>query len=157
MLPLVLLISLSSINLGRPHLRFFLVCICWVLFMYIFISRMIATYGPSQIGTGRSAVISPQDWAVLTNICLLGVEVLSRSEATALDVFGIGGSVFVSLIILGKFFFCLSNQVSDSKEVKMKGFIYRTFHNKNAHSIILLGVLAFGVSQLWAIIRLRVF
>jgi hypothetical protein len=155
MLPMVLLISLSSIRLDRPHLRFFLVCICWALFMYTFISRMIATYGPSQIGTGGAAVISPHDWAIVEGLCLQGVKLLTRTEATVLNAFGIGGSIFLSLIILGKFFFCLPNQDPNTKGTRERSLIFKIFHSKNISSLFIFGVFVFGVPQIWAIIRLR--
>lgn len=157
MLPLMLLVALRSILLERPHLRFLIVCVCWAPFTYIFISRMIATYGPSQIGTGGAAVISPEDWAMIENICLSGVRTLNSSESKALDVFGVGGSLFISLIVLGKFFFCLPSQTPDQKEVRRASRLYAMFHNKRASGLIIFGVFVFGVSQIWAIIRLRVF
>jgi hypothetical protein len=157
MLPTVLLVSLSSIRLKRPHLRFFLVCICWALFMYVFISRMIATYAPSQIGTGGAAVISPQDWAIVEGLCLEGVKVLTVTEAAVLNAFGIGGSIFLSSVILGKFFFCLPNQGPSTKERSERSLVFKIFHSKNISSLFVFGVFVFGVPQIWAIFRLRDF
>jgi hypothetical protein len=123
--------------------------------MYTFISRMIATYGPSQIGTGGAAVISPHDWAIVEGLCLQGVKLLTRTEATVLNAFGIGGSIFLSLIILGKFFFCLPNQDPNTKGTRERSLIFKIFHSKNISSLFIFGVFVFGVPQIWAIIRLR--
>lgn len=37
---------------SRHEFRFYLFCVCWCLFLYTFISRMIGDYAPTQVGEG---------------------------------------------------------------------------------------------------------
>ena len=61
---------------SRHEFRFYLFCICWVLFLYTFVSRMIGDFAPSQVGQGAgpggSTIINTTDWDTLNVLCFTG-------------------------------------------------------------------------------------
>lgn len=85
----------------KEQLRFVLFALCWLLFIYPFLSRMMETFGPSAIG-GKSQVISTDDWNVIETACTAGVDAVSNQETIAMDFFSVAGSVFVCLLALTK-------------------------------------------------------
>jgi len=102
-IPLVLVCFLPE-DLERKELRFGIVCLSLVFFMYTFLSRMIADFGPSQISTSPAAVISPGNWTVIEDLCSVDPLGLSSSKTVVYDVFAIAGSLFVAISVWVLFF-----------------------------------------------------
>ncbi len=72
MLPLVYLLTiLNYIEKERSHYRVFLFGGCWLLFFYTFISQMIGTYAPDEIGQGAgpggTTIITVPEWNALND------------------------------------------------------------------------------------------
>ncbi|KAF2500927.1 hypothetical protein BU16DRAFT_555440 [Lophium mytilinum] len=89
---------------AQDRRRFFLFVLCWMLSVFPFLSRMVGTFGQSQIGSGSGAVVSTNDWALIEQECFKGVNDLQSSQETAMSAFGIGSWLFLSLIVIWKIF-----------------------------------------------------
>ncbi|KAL8708039.1 MAG: hypothetical protein Q9220_007035 [cf. Caloplaca sp. 1 TL-2023] len=142
---------------AKQSLRFGLFSVCWVLSMYPFYSKMVGYFGPSLIGNGPDHVISDRDWETLQAMCTGNVRDISKRELVAMQLFGVAGSLFVSICALLKvIWLALQRQHEDSK-------LIRLLHNNRAAigprmSILFLVTLPlFAISQLWTILRLRQF
>lgn len=92
--------SQKTIDL-RKQLKFLLFGLCWLLFIYPFLSRMMETFGPSMIG-GDGEVISESDWGIIVQECSVPVGSLIARETTAMNVLSVAGSLFVCLLTITK-------------------------------------------------------
>ena len=143
---------------GKEQLRFLLFAVCWLLFIYPFLSRMIETFGPSAIG-GKKATISTNEWDVIATTCTAGVDAVSSQEVIAMDFFSVAGSVFVFLAALTKtIWLALQRHHKDARLVRrVRGW----WVNKSCGEPSRLAILFFvaiptiALSQLWTIFRLR--
>ncbi len=143
----------------KEQLRFLMFALCWLLFIYPFLSRMMETFGPSAIG-GKSQVISANEWNVIAIACTAGVDVISNHEILAIDFFSVAGSVFVCLLALTKIIWlAVQRHHKDSRVVQR----VREFWSKNSTRLSRLSIALFitipviAVSQLWTVFRLRRF
>ena len=90
----------------RHEFRFYLFTACWPLFMYSFVSRMIGTFAPSQVGEGAgdggTTIIYTSEWDNLNALCFSGpnIQQLTDTETEVLDAFETAGSIIVSLFFL---------------------------------------------------------
>ncbi|KAF2814579.1 uncharacterized protein BDZ99DRAFT_458596 [Mytilinidion resinicola] len=89
---------------AQDRRRFFLYVLCWMLSVFPFLSRMVGTFGHSQIGSGSGTVVSTTDWALIEHECFKGVDSLQPSQETAMSAFGIGSWLFLSLTVIWKIF-----------------------------------------------------
>ena len=143
----------------KEQLRFVLFALCWLLFIYPFLSRMMETFGPSAIG-GKSQVISTDDWNVIETACTAGVDAVSNHEIIAMDFFSVAGSVFVCLLALTKIIWLAAQRHhKDSRLVqRVHGLLSRNSSQLSRLSIVLfVAIPIIAVSQLWTIFRLRNF
>jgi hypothetical protein len=155
MLPVTLLCFVHT-GLRRQQLRLGMICVSWGFFMYTFLSRMVAVFGISQIGTSDDAVIAPSDWEVIVEMCFGRGEELSSSKRTALDVFAIGGSLFVSLIILGLLVWPLFGGSKGTSYVRsLSSRISGRLSSNAIRSTLILNVALWGCPQIWAILCIR--
>ena len=143
----------------KEQLRFLLFALCWLLFVYPFLSRMMETFGPSAIG-GKGQVISTNEWNVIATACTAGVDAISNPEILAMDFFSVAGSVFVCLLALTKIIWlAIQRHHKDSRVVQQA----RKFWSKNSVRLSRLSIALFitipviAVSQLWTVFRLRRF
>lgn len=148
MLPATLVCFVDS-GLRRKTLRFGQVCVSWGLFMYTFLSRMVADYGPSQISTAPDAVISPSAWDVIVGMCFPQGEDLSSSERNAFDVFAIGGSLFISILILGSLVWMMFGTSGESSRMA------KLSESRPIKLLLVASMVFWGVPQIWVIFRLR--
>ena len=155
MLPVVLISFSSTVTLPRPRLQFGILCVSWLLFMYIFLSRMINNFGPSQIGSGGGAVISNEDFEIIVEMCFAGKKP-STSEDFAFQFFAVTASLLLSLPIVGRLTWSVATAWLPRLTDKM-GRRFRCYQTLTpAVDLLLLGyVLVLGVAQLWVIVRLR--
>lgn len=143
----------------KEQLRFLLFALCWLLFIYPFLSRMMETFGPSAIG-GKSQVISTSEWNVIEAACTAGVDVVSNQEILAMDFFSVAGSVFVCLVALTKIIWlAVQRHHQDSRLVqRVRDLWSRKSSQLSRMSIVLFIALPIiAVSQLWTVFRLRKF
>jgi hypothetical protein len=171
MLPLLYpLIILGYTDKDKRSYRFFLFCGCWILFFYTFISQMVGDFGPSQVGQGKGSggttIITNDEYAALTNLCLTGVQILSPAESKVLDAFGAAGSIIVTLYgLLYLLWFIAVRQFPNlPKGIDKRTELYMTKEKKQkfyAQSdkialrtlIVLIPILA--IPQFWGVFRLR--
>ena len=141
----------------REQLRFLLFTLCWVLFMYPFLSRMIETFGPSMIG-GNDKVISTNDWDTIAEVCIAGVDQITSQETTAMNIFSVVGSLFICLLTVVKIIWlAIRRQHGKSRVVRYVQDRWLRIASVNQYlSIALfLAVPTLAISQLWTAFRLR--
>lgn len=164
MLPMLLVCS-NGADLDRKELRLSIVCISWVFFLYTFISRMISDFGPSQVGVSKPgsppAVISPVEAANIQQLCLTDGSNLSTQETIAFDVFAIGGSIFLSIVLVGTLVWMLLTRRRPDTVERWKHSeiftvnIFGIISTKAARLLMISSIFLWGVPQLWAILRFR--
>ncbi|KAL8912958.1 MAG: hypothetical protein Q9171_002157 [Xanthocarpia ochracea] len=144
-------------ELSKQKLRFGLFSVCWLLSLYPFYSKMVGYFGPSLIGNGEGKVILNQDWNIIQASCTSNVENVSSRELIAMQIFGVAGSLFVSIWTLLKVIWLgLQRQHEDSRFVQWIRRRQISIGSKLAIIfLVLLPVLA--ISQIWTIMRLRRF
>ncbi|KAI9724105.1 MAG: hypothetical protein M1812_000824 [Candelaria pacifica] len=149
-----------SIEKSKEPLRFFLFVICWLLSVYAFLSRMITSFGPSKIGDNKDSVIALDDWAKIEAACYANVRIRSNTEERAIEVFGVAGSLFISLLVVLKLIWLASQrQHADSKLVK--AIQHRIQQTKRLRKpfwlpvVLLLVLPLLAISQIWTILRLQ--
>jgi hypothetical protein len=164
MVPMLLVCS-GGAGLDRKELRLGVVCISWILFLYTFISRMISDFGPSQIAVSKPgsppAVISPGEAANVEQLCWTDGSSLSKQETIAFDVFAIGGSLFLSIVVVGTLtWMLLTRRRPDMvRRWRHSGIfsvnILNMMSARSARLLMVFNVFLWGVPQLWAILRFR--
>jgi hypothetical protein len=144
----------------RRDLRLILVCTSWSMFLYTFISRMIANYGPSQIGVPHPGAPQP---VLTTNqarniafLCYDGREGLSASENIAFQVFALGGSLFVSVAVLGALGWGVAERFERAWLTRLrKASLIKWLHTASAQKFLIAFVTLWSIPQLWAVVRFR--
>lgn len=157
MLPTTLLCFVPA-KLKRRQLRFGIVCILLAFFVYTFLSRMIANFGPSQISNADGAVITPSNWTIIQDLCFANQPQLqlSCSETITFDVFAIGGSVFVSFSLVGILLWAvLMQQAAELGERWGKSPLLKQLQGEKFHLFLIFNVFVWGVPQIWAILKFR--
>lgn len=161
----MLLVCSSGADLDRKELRLSVICISWILFLYTFISRMISDFGPSQIGIPKpgspTAVVSPVEAGNIEQLCWTNGSNLSKAETIAFDVFAVGGSLFVSIVLVGTLIWVLLTRrrpdvvrrLKHSRTFMVNG--RNTISVKSVRLLLLFNVFLWGAPQLWGILRLR--
>ena len=143
----------------KEQLRFLLFALCWLLFMYPLLSRMMQTFGKSAIG-GDSPVISTGDWSSIETSCLVNVHDITTKETIAMNIFGVSGSLFVSVLALAKIIW-LAAQRQHRHSRLVQHIRERRPKTNSRHpllSIVLFVVIPIlVVSQCWTVSRLRAF
>lgn len=143
----------------KEQLRFLLFALCWLLFVYPFLSRMMETLGPSAVN--NSKIISTNDWLLIEATCTAGVDAVSNQEILAMDIFSVAGSVFVSIMALTKIIWlAIQRHHKDSRFVQR---VRGSSSSKSSRQLSRLPIVLFvaipiiAISQLWTIFRLRSF
>lgn len=143
----------------KEQLRFVLFALCWLLFIYPFLSRMMETFGPSAINKGQ--VVSANEWDSIETLCTAGVDSISTREILAMDFFSVAGSVFVCLMTLTKIIWlAVQRHHKDSRLVQriLIEFSKPSTQLRRVPVIALFVAMPIiAVSQLWSIFRLRSF
>ena len=137
--------------------RFSLFVICWLLSLYPFYGKMMCYFGPTLIGNGVAQVISDRDWNVIQASCTANVKSISAREKKAIELFGVLGSLLLSICTLSKIIWLgAQRQHKDSKFVQR---LRKCPPIQNAKLLIMLSIVLpiFAVSQIWTILRLRHF
>ena len=153
MLPLAMQ-SWLDVKEERPGITLVLISISWVFFMFTFLSRMALSFGPSQVGSGSSDVLTITQWSNIEYLCFKGISQLDAPSATAFDIFAIGGSVLVSLAILGKLIrVIMCNRMSTRAEAitQRVNLVPRWVWS----AALISNVVLWGEPQVWAIFEFR--
>jgi hypothetical protein len=164
---------------SRDRLRFLLFVLSWAISAYPFFSRMVCTFGKlstyschfcpmlnlsigtSEIGESSGSVISDANWAQIQDACYDGVTALSSAEGLAMSVFGIGGWLFLSILVLSNI---ISSIVDDGiSELGSTRFLsYKHWTRKWTWKqrlipawILFVVVTALEASQVWAYFRMQ--
>ena len=141
----------------KEQLRFLLFALCWLLFIYPFLSRMMETFGQSGI---YKETILANEWNVIEETCTAGVDAISDQEQLAMNVFSVAGSIFVSLMTLIKIIWlAVQRHHKDSRLVQRVRMAWSQNSTRlRRFSIVLFVVIPIiAISQLWTIFRLRSF
>ncbi|KAL8849801.1 MAG: hypothetical protein Q9221_005217 [Calogaya cf. arnoldii] len=142
---------------SKQKLRFGLFSVCWLLTLYPFYSKMVGYFGPSLIGNGEGQLISDDEWNIIQTVCTANVENISDRELVAMQLFGVAGSLFVSVCTLMKVIWLgLHRQHEDSRLVQ-RIQRYRISIGPKLTILFLVLLRIFAVSQIWTILRLRQF
>ena len=148
---------------SRHEFRFYLFSICWVLFLYTFVSRMIGDFAPSQVGQGAgpggSTIITTEDWATLDVLCFTGVQQLTDNETMVMEAFGTAGSIILSLFILCPFLWTILQSLDPSfvKLVERKFSVVRknwAIQSLGSRAILVL-IPLLTVPEIWGVFRIR--
>ena len=164
MLPMLLVCS-DGADLDRKELRLSIICISWIMFLYTFASRTISAFGPSQVGVAKPGtqppVISPVEASHIEQLCWTDGTNLSKQETVAFDVFAIGGSLSLSIVVVGTLVWTLLTRrrpdvVKRWKDTRIVSLnTLNVLSPKTARLLLVCNVLLWGVPQLWAILRFR--
>lgn len=145
-------------NGSSKNRTFALFVVCWLLSVYPFLSRMISTFVPGAIGSGNTKIISENNWAILEASCLSSVSVLTDKENTVIDVLGVAGSLFVSLLTIVKILWlAMLRQHADSRLTRVirKRFLNTSSQGHKLGGTLLVAIPIFAIGQIWTIFRLR--
>ena len=141
----------------REQLRFLLFALCWMLFMYPFLSRMIETFGASMIG-GNNKVISTNDWNTISEVCIGNVNQITSQEILAMNFFSVVGSLFICLLAAAKIIWpAITRQHGKSRIVRYFQDRWLKIPSVQHWALIALfmAVPTLAISQLWTASRLR--
>jgi hypothetical protein len=147
----------------RHEFRYYLFCICWVLFLYTFVSRMIGDFAPSQVGQGAgpggSTIINTTDWDTLNVLCFTGVQQLTDNETMVIEAFGTAGSIILSLFIICPFLWTIlqSLDLSYVNLVERKFTVVRkkwAIQSLGPRAILVL-IPLLTVPEMWGVFRIR--
>jgi hypothetical protein len=144
----------------RRDLRLVLVSISWIMFLYTLISRMIASYGLSRIGVPHPGKPPPEIAAYIVEnveiLCLKGQKGLSPREEAAFQVFALGGSLFLSLAIVGALgWMVVERSESSWLRAMTEAAVVKGLPEVVAKYLLVLSVPLWGIPQLWAVLRFR--
>ena len=140
----------------KEQLRFLLFALCWLLFIYPFLSRMMETFGSSAM----NKVVSENEWNSIETACTAGVDAVSDRELLAMKVFSAAGSVFVCLMTLVRIIWlAVQRHHKDSRLVQHARWTISSYRGQLRRLPIMLfiAVPIIAISQLWTIFRLRSF
>ena len=143
----------------RENLRFLLFALCWMLFIYPFLSRMMETFGPSKIG-GDNQVISTSDWNIIVAACTESVNTVTVREETAMKIFSVAGSIPICVLAIVKIIWlAMKRQHEESRVVRYieDRLIERAKIQSQLTVALLIAIPIIAISQLWTIFRLRDF
>ena len=141
----------------NESLRLLLFALCWLLFIYPFLSRMIETFGPSMIG-GHNAVISTSEWDEIGAVCTTNVSTITSNEEFAMEFFAVAGSIFVCFLGLTKIvWLALRRHHRDSRLVLSVSRHFSSYkrHQTKFQAALFILTPIIAISQLWTIFRLR--
>lgn len=85
----------------RYEVRLCAIAFGFVLFLVTFICKMINTYSAGQIGSGSNAVLSDDEMEQIEQLCLAQGRQLSGAASTVIEIFSIGGSLWLAGSVLG--------------------------------------------------------
>lgn len=143
----------------REQLRFLLFGLCWMLFMYPFLSRMIETLGPSMIG-GKNGAVTAHDWGMIEGVCFTNVSMISSEEQMAMKVFSIASSLLICVpTIVSIAWLSMRRQHGESRAMR-----YIEKHRSRLPSlrsrfpiVLFVAVPTIAITQLWTAFRERRF
>ena len=143
----------------KEQLRFLLFALCWLLFIYPFLSRMMETFGPSAINKGQ--VISANEWDSIETLCTAGVDAISTHETLAMNFFSVAGSVVVCLMTLTKIIWLAVQRHHKDSRLVQRILIEFSKHSTQLRRVpvitLFVAMPIIAISQLWTIFRLRGF
>ncbi|ORY19879.1 hypothetical protein BCR34DRAFT_595319 [Clohesyomyces aquaticus] len=145
---------------ARDRQRFFLFVMCWLLSVYPFLSRMVAAFEKSQIGSGKGAVISTVDWGKIEEVCFHGVNTIQTSEERAMTALSIVSWLSVSLVIIYRIFLSLVEPekhptVWDWLQKRKLTVAPETPRQRLLWIALSVVVPLLSATQLWTVFRLR--
>lgn len=138
----------------RFELRICVASLVYILFLITFICRMIATYSSGQVGSGNGAVITDAEEMQFEILCLSQTHQLSSSASITMEVFSIGGSIWVSGLVLG----ALIRECLDPNNVimrRIKASLGPLRNQDGTLAIILIGLFVWSVPLFWVMMKLR--
>jgi len=136
-------------------LRLWLYLMCWVLSVYPFLSTMLVTFGPSQIGSGPGAVIPKSDFSIIENICWAEISRHSMAEEKAMSCFRVGTFLLIAVITMGKIIIlAIEKHFSDSYPTLQESFQRIAEVGRIRETLLFLLPLLF-VAQFWTYLRLQ--
>jgi hypothetical protein len=148
----------------RYLLRFFLFSICWMLFLYPFISRMIGSYAPSQIGAGAgeggTTIVTDDEWSTLTNLCFTNdVQLLSDQESQIQSAFGLTASLVVSVYLLVQLVWLALERKRHGEITSLDKQITHQPRKSRVvrwtKRLFMVLILLLSISQIWTVFRIR--
>jgi hypothetical protein len=157
--------ELKEAETSRPRheFRFYLFCVCWVLFLYSFVSRMIGDFAPSQVGQGAgeggTTIVNTTDWNTLNVLCFTGVQQLTDGEKSVIEDFGTAGSIILSLFVVCPFLWTILQSL-DLSVVKLVEAEFSVLRGKRGMQslgpramLVLIPLLT--VPEIWGVFRIR--
>ncbi|KAH6662986.1 hypothetical protein B0J14DRAFT_281612 [Halenospora varia] len=163
MLPLLYpLVALESLAEGRSGYRLFLFSCCWFLSFYPFVSLMMGSFAPSQIGEGKGdggrTDIRYEEWEKLTTLCLTGIDTLTSREEMIPTAFGAASSLIITIYALIRLIYCIPSNFSAVVPPFLRNKISTLLTTRRQTYFILSWILVFlslTIPQFWGVWRLR--
>ncbi len=90
----------SDLNDNKTELRLCIMSLGLILFLINFICRMISTYSKGQVGPGPGKVITPGEMDQIQFLCYRDNHGLPPAGSIVVEVFSIGGSLWITCNIL---------------------------------------------------------
>lgn len=170
-MPIVHLISAESAEQGRDNstsrpeghdttesrdLRLVWIMLAWALFFFTFTCRMANRYSSGQVGDGPSKVISDAEAENIKELCFRRRTILPNAEEVAFDFFALGGSLFVSFVIIGIVIDAVGQKGGWAWSTRIrKSGAFAKANSITGRAILILNVVLWGLPQLWTIFRFR--
>ncbi|KAL8732563.1 MAG: hypothetical protein Q9181_003905 [Wetmoreana brouardii] len=108
---------------------------------------MVGYFGPSLIGNGPGQVISYDDWNIVQESCIGDVKDVSAKELVAQQVFGVAGSLFISICALAKIIWLgLQRQHKGSRLVQW-AHVHQTSMEPKLSILLFIVLPGFAISQ----------
>ncbi|KAF2101737.1 hypothetical protein NA57DRAFT_33729 [Rhizodiscina lignyota] len=142
----------------RSPVRFAMFLACWVVSIYPFVTGMLTKFGPSQIGSGPSSVISTDDFNNIDSVCWKGIHQISSSEDMTMTSFRMLTWITITLLTTGQI--VLSGVQKHHSDSTLVRFLDRSAERKkwwyaNVREIMLVILPILSISQMWTYIRLQ--
>lgn len=140
----------------KTELRLCMTALAFILFLITFICRMISTYSDRQIGSGADAVVSNEEANQIALLCFGQSSSLSPSASATVEVFSIGGSLWISCNVI----LALIDQCFDGSEQSQVARALQQFTKHLKSDIVgtvvsVSGLLIWSVPLFWALMTLR--
>lgn len=148
---------------SRHEFRFYLLCACWCIFLYTFISRMIGDFAPSQVGEGAgeggTTIITTDEWDSLTTLCFTGVQTLWDNETRVIEAFGAAGSIILSLFVVCPFLWAFVQSLHLKVVDRVEGEFSILREKRPMESLgpraVLVLIPLLTVPEIWGVFRIR--
>ncbi|KAK5093433.1 hypothetical protein LTR70_004794 [Exophiala xenobiotica] len=140
----------------RTELRLCMISLAFILFLINFICRMISTYSEGQIGSGPGKVITRSEMGQIRLLCYQGKHDLSPAGSSVVEIFSIGGSLWVACsIVLALLDQCVTTSGRSPAGRRWQSLTGRLKKERSGAAIPVIALAVWSIPLFWALVTLR--